>query len=203
MAKPKGTGTSSYERINQALAGTSEFKEYEEAFKRLVKSVRVDGVSYEKLGMSSSLDGMPDHHFEVAVGERRVPELRFKDLDQVRVSVEHIVTADSLKPVLECFGKKVPTFFCKEEQVAGRFLTFARERLGEKCPGILEEARMRLVSQAQSMISSGHVQEGRMVAYENEAVDEIRTVLLKFRNIRKEALKRAIDEFIVHDVTSS
>lgn len=201
MAKPKGTGTSSYERINIALAATSEFKEYEDSFKRLVKSARVDHVSYEKLSMSSSIDGMPDHRFEVAVGDRRVDELRFKDPESVHLAVEHIVTLPSLEPVLSTFGKKVRTYFCKEDAVRERFLVYARNLLADKNSGLIEEANRRIASQAQRLLDSGHVQEGRRVAYENEAVDEIRTVLLKFRNIRREALKRAIDEFIVHDVT--
>lgn len=205
MAKPKGTGIPSYGRINDALVATSEFKEFEESFKALVRSMRIDGLTYEKLGVSNSHDGLPDYRFEVAVGDRRVPEFRFQDADGIRLNIDFILDERSIAPVMEQFGegKKVRTFNCNRDKVATHFLAHARTVLTSKNAGLIEDARRRLASQAKSMIDSGHVHEGRMKAYESEAVDEIRSVLIKYRNIRKEALKRAIDEFIVHDVTHS
>lgn len=201
MAKPKGTGTPSYERICLGLAATTEFLEYERSFLQLVASARVDGLSFEKLATSVRDDGMPDHRFEVTCGRVRVPGFRFREPGDLKMNVDALVSPESLAPVLATFGTKVRTFFCKEAAVKDHFVKHVRELFSKKHAKVLSDAESRISQQAKALAESGRLEEGRMVAYENEAVDEIRTVLLKFRNIRREALKRALDEFVVHDVT--
>jgi len=203
MAKPKGTGTPSYERICLGLASTSEFQEYERSFIQLVMSARVDGISFEKLAGSSREDGLPDHRYEVACGRNRVPGFRFREPGDLKMNVDALVTPDSLAPVLAVFGTKVRTYFCKEDAVREHFVKYARSLLCDRHVKTVQEAEARIAQQAKNLAESGRLEEGRMVAFENEAVDEIRDVLLKFRNIRREALKRALDEFIVHDVTNT
>jgi len=201
MAKPKGTGTPSYERICLGLSATTEFLEYERGFLQLVASARVDGLSFEKLSASVREDGMPDHRFEVTCGRVRVPGFRFCEPGDLRLNVDALVTPESLAPVLATFGTKVRTFFCKEDAVKDRFVKHVRELFVKRHSKALTEAEARITQQSKALAESGRLEEGRLVAYENEAVDEIRSVLLKFRSIRKEALKRAIDEYIVHDVS--
>jgi hypothetical protein len=201
MAKPKGTGIPSYERICVALAATEEFAAYERDFVKRVLSARVDNVSFEKLAESSRGDGMPEHRFEVACGKDRIAAFSFREPGKLKIDVESLVTAESLIPVMAVFGKKVRTFNCREELVKDKFVKHARQVLLDRHPGIIAEAEARISEQAQGLLTSGRVDKDRQVAYENEAVEEIRTVLLKYRNIRREALKRAIDEFIIHDVT--
>lgn len=201
MAKPKGTGTPSYERICLGLTATTEFLEYERSFLQLVASARVDGLSFEKLATSVRDDGMPDHRFEVTCGRVRIPGFKFREPGDLKLNVDALVTPESLAPVLATFGTKVRTFFCKEDAVRERFVKHVRDLFAKKHAHHLTEAEARIAQQAKSLAESGRLEEGRMVAYENEAVDEIRSVLLKFRSIRRDALKRALDEFIVHDVT--
>lgn len=201
MAKPKGTGIPSYERICVALAATEEFAAYERDFVKRILSARVDNVAFEKLAESSRGDGMPEHRFEVACGKERIAAFSFREPGQLKINVDSIVTVESLTPVMALFGKKVMTFNCKEDLVKDKFVKHARTVLLERHPGAIAEAETRIAEQANGLLKSGRVEKDRQVAYENEAVDEIRTVLLKYRNIRREALKRAIDEFIVHDVS--
>lgn len=201
MAKPKGTGIPSYERICAALAATEEFAAYERDFVKRVLSARVDNVTFEKLAESSRGDGMPEHRFEVACGKERIAGFSFREPGQLKLNVDALVTVESLAPVMALFGKKVMTFNCKEDLVREKFVKHVRAVLLERHPGILVEAETRISEQATGLLTSGRVEKDRQVAYENEAVEEIRTVLLKYRNIRREALKRAIDEFIIHDVT--
>jgi hypothetical protein len=166
-------------------------------------SARVDGLSFEKIAGSSREDGMPDHRYEVACGRNRIPGFRFQEPGDLRMNVDALVTPESLAPVLDVFGTKVRTYFCKKDAVQAHFVTYVRTILRDRYAKTLREAEVRIAQQAKSLADSGRLEEGRMVAFENEAVDEIRDVLLKFRNIRKEALKRALDEFIVHDVTNT
>lgn len=201
MAKPKGTGIPSYERICAALAATDEFAAYEKDFVKRILSARVDNIAFEKLAESSRGDGMPEHRFEVACGKERIASFSFRDPGKLKVNVDALVTAESLAPVMSLFGNKVKTFNCRDDLVREKFVKHARQVLLDRHPGIIAEAEARIAEQAQGLLSSGRVEKDRQVAYENEAVDEIRTVLLKYRNIRREALKRAIDEFIVHDVS--
>lgn len=201
MAKPKGTGIPSYERICIALAATEEFADYERDFVKRVLSARVDNVTFEKLAESSRGDGMPEHRFEVACGKERIAGFSFREPGQLKINVDLLITVDSLAPVMAAFGKKVMTFNCREDLVKDKFVKHARTVLLDRHPGILTEAEARISEQATGLLTSGRVEKDRQVAYENEAVEEIRTVLLKYRNIRREALKRAIDEFIVHDVS--
>lgn len=201
MAKPKGTGIPSYERICIALAATEEFAVYERDFVKRILSARVDNVTFEKLAESSRGDGMPEHRFEVACGKERISAFSFREPGQMKLNVDALVTVESLAPVMAQFGKKVMTFNCKEDLVREKFVKHVRSALLERHPGVIAEAEARIAEQATGLLTSGRVEKDRQVAYENEAIEEIRTVLLKYRNIRREALKRAIDEFIVHDVT--
>lgn len=201
MAKPKGTGIPSYERICAALAATEEFAAYDRDFVRRVQSARVDNIAFEKLAESSRGDGMPEHRFEVACGKERIAAFSFREPGTLRLSVDALVTVESLAPVMSVFGKKVMTFNCKEDLVRDKFVKHVRQLMLDRHPGVIAEAETRITEQAKGLLTSGRVERDRQVAYENEAVEEIRTVLLKYRNIRREALKRAIDEFIVHDVT--
>ena len=139
----------------------------------------------------------------VTCGRVRVSGFKFREPGDLKMSVDALVTTESLAPVLATFGTKVRTFFCKEAAVKDHFITHVRDLFSKKHARALSEAEARIAQQARALAESGRLEEGRMIAYENEAVDEIRTVLLKFRSIRKEALKRAIDEYIVHDVSEN
>lgn len=204
MAKPKGTGTPSYDRINEGLAATAEFKEFEKTFLKSLGTVHVDGVHFKKLAESQRQDGLPSHYFNVSVGNDRVPDSSFEEPSAFRLSIDMLVTETTLSPVLAQFGQtgKVRTFNCRADLVKDKFLSYAKDLLSKKYQSQLAHATQRVADQARSLENSKQVEEARLAAYEAEAVDEIRSVLLKFRHVRQPAIKRAFQEFVVEDVTN-
>ncbi len=192
MAKPKGTGISSYVRICDALTATPAYTAYERHLLERIQSLRVDGFGFHKTNAWANGDGMPMHWFEVACDAGRIEKFRFTHPGDFDVDLGDLVTVESLTFVLAQFGKTVSTFFCKPEAVAEKFTVHVRMKFSKAHGPSIAEAEARVNSQAKALLDGGRLDAARRQAYEDEAVEEIRRVLFQYRNVRQEVIRTAL-----------
>jgi hypothetical protein len=213
MAKPKGTGISSYGQICIRLAATSGYGRVRaiilEAFQKahISKIGPVD--SYTRID-----NGRRPHSFEIDFGNERPTRFTMviaRGAEKAELNIycayEHLFSNEDVeREILPFFGTKTcPTYFCKREKVLTEMSDFIKREISKDAE--LVEARRAaeaaIYQQAMELYTDGTVDRTIQGWYDDEAVKEIRQALLKFRDLKAEVIKRALDEYVVHDIMLS
>jgi hypothetical protein len=212
MAKPKGTGISSYNRIRANLVETPGYQ----AIRRIIiKSL--DAAHIKEL-IPRSWERLPNGH------QRHSYRIDFDrgaqythDIDvsfpakatNINFDWGCIVSAEEVaREIMPYFGtKSCPTYFCKREKVLEDIVLFIRRLNISDVENVeiraaYDAARQRIANEINTLVSDGIVERTVQEWYDNEAVIEIRKALLKY-NIKPTVIKRALDEFVVHDICNS
>lgn len=96
--------------------------------------------------------------------------------------------------------KKVPTYGVKKEGIVKQYPDHAEKYL---LAAVGEDARMaarKLEGEIRALLVSEEVEAGKARAWEDHVVSKIRSVLLQFKAEPQSTFKRALDEFICHEI---
>ena len=119
--------------------------------------------------------------------------------------INHIIKeSDVVETMMPYFGtKSCKTYFCKREKVTSEVLSWVRRQIQDEdieLEKVLLATKERIKLQALEMVADGTVARCQQSWYEDEAVEKIRNALLAFKDVGPEVIKRALDEFVVHEV---
>jgi hypothetical protein len=202
-------------------------KSYEAVYKRLAQMPdALRHLSRYESAVRSA--GIISYHFELQRGD--VPtvspwfkvdcsgeELRVRGGDRhVDFDVDRFIPREALEAVVErYFGAPdgVPTYFCKKETILkgkdGKrdrqesfrswFQDYARDRTKDS----RDAASARILAQMSAMSQSEEFLPDQNKALVRFAVDEIRTVLKRYKTLGEDVLKQGVQEFIVEGVLDS
>jgi hypothetical protein len=213
MAKAKGTGKSSYSQICCRLAATSGYGRVRAIILDAFEAARVDKIVPEN-PYSKGPNGRRPHSFEIDFGNERPSPFTMviaRSTEKVEFNIyctyDHLFSEEDIeREILPFFGTKTcPTYFCKREKVLKEMSDFIKREISkdEALVEARKAAEARIYLQAMELYTEGAVDRAIQGWYDDEAVKEIRTALLKFRDLKADVIKRALDEYVVHDIMQS
>ena len=213
MTSRKLKNGQSYERIQKLMMETSDGQ-------RLVEKAlrRLNNVNLGESEFKTNYNDRPHCYKTVIFGvDRETTEARvsidFTGSFYFTMSPKHLITDDDIKELVEAnFGvtkpgsKKpsVPTFFCKAPRVI-QYLENARnlDNLLDSSlniPALMEGVRVSVNKSIEAFTKSEEFREGLQAARDDLIVTKIREVLGQFKDATPAVLKRALDEFVMHEI---
>jgi hypothetical protein len=213
MAKPKGTGKSSYSQICCRLAATSGYGRIRAIIREAFQAAHITKIEPQDK-YTRIENGRRPHVFQISFGNERPAPFDIiiaRSAEKVELNIycayDHLFSAgDVEREILPFFGTKTcPTYFCKREKVLAEMTEFIKREIlkDQELVDARRAAEARIYQQAMELYTDGAVERAVQGWYDDEAVKEIRQALLKFRDLKAEVIKRALDEYVVHDIMMS
>ncbi len=223
MAKNIGKN-GSYAKVANLLLNLPEFNDI-----MLMATKRSEVVCLEKAVYDTDYSGRPTSTVTFRLGEIQdsicldVSVSRDKEFYLHLCPVKRIIKEDTLKIFVENhFGKSVgkktpvPTYNCKLARVQefvldaiktqGANLDYdmivARDRIKELWQ-MTEKIQSTITEKLKEYILTSEYSEGCQEARARLIVNNIRTTIAKFNDVTPEILKRALDEYIMHEIMES
>jgi len=106
--------------------------------------------------------------------------------------------------VLKPFSTKkmrVPTFNVGPDKAKKAWEEFVKTRLAGELREDMSAAAVRLEGAVRNLFTTQKAIDGKQKAIDDHVVKNIKEVLLRFKGTRAEVLKRALDEFVCHEIT--
>jgi hypothetical protein len=215
MVKSKGTGKSSYNEIVRRLKLTPGWSQLQEYVRQRISQVRLYGI---KPGYRNEKTERRFPVFCVSHGEEHITEMfQLFNNESINHRSRYRIQASCLvrdikvieQYVMPFFGNKqwCPTYFCKKDKVATEcFIEIINEINRNDGPFSVEiaEAEARVKKSIEQAWDDGTVERKIQEWFEDDVVQEIKEVLLKFRNgLEDHVIRRAFHEFVASDVMDS
>ena len=200
----------SYDKVIELLSNTQDFKNEKSAVQRRVANIRV-----ERLKFDADWKGNPECYVIAAFGtDDEVLTQRFRcetsaEYEMI-VGVNSIINEANVKAIVDKnfgvthpgFSKPaVPTYFCNPERV--------KEILWNKARGLFNfnydsnefrTVKERLRQIRVEILASDEFANGMKKCRDDYTVEEIKKVLMRFKEASPELLKRALGAFVVESV---
>jgi len=129
------------------------------------------------------------------------------------VGVHMFYNGDQLRHVVDTnFGvsvdprfkrKKVPTFGVKKDNILDKYIDHGPKTITTALEETCRATALRLKDDIRALLVSEEADAGKRRAWEDHVVLEIKKVLMRFKSEPQEIIKRALDEFICHEITES
>lgn len=208
---------SSYIKIVEETMRTPHVEEYLAVCKRRIASARIGEVKFQAnshfpdraMGSAQLLLGTDKETIEHWISQHSNAGSSAVHISTYMLMVEKEVQ----KIVGETFGVRrdprfqklwVPTYNLKNQtsKVVDNLFHAIRERLDKETEEARTVASDKLTAEIREVFGPSS-EEKRKRAVEDYAVMNIRETLLRFKHANQETLKRALDEFIVHELCDS
>jgi hypothetical protein len=206
MARKTKSYGASFDKVGKLIQKTDSFKSLVEQIHNRIRTVRVLRVT---AGYMDSGTRMRPAVFEIGFpridGEDTSCDqlnTKYNKIDNYQIYPGKFIRKAEQNYVLQIF-KSVPSF----NIAPARMETYIENNIEgwihsvPETRDLLSAASDRLRDEMHALSRTGECEVAVKKAYEDDAVNEIRTVLLRFRNIDKSVVKRALDEFIVFDLS--
>ena len=192
----------SYRKLCELVSQTDEFKFLRGAIVDRIRNAEFKGFEYET-------DYRGEAFGVAVVSFSGISDQRFRPNDVNRVNVW--ITRDSLilkseveDLVSKVFGvtrpgsKKpiVPTYFCKAERLVEELYINPVWDLSEE----MDRMKLRLETEINDKVKEESFVLGIQDKREEHIVEEIKKVLLRFKDITPAAIKKALDRYVMHEV---
>lgn len=218
MAKPKGTGESSYLRICETLGRAPGWQEL-----RLRILARLQ---------DTTISEIVPHLFETGPNGRRVPyfQINYGDFsidgekpeiipcsrffetitnpcEQIVFTYDKIFSSDEvLRDVMKYFGTEhCKTFNCRRSRVLEEMMKWAKNQFeqDEEIAQALQDAKHRVCQRGRTLVLNGEVTRSVEAWYHQAAREAIRTAILKYKDVPHEVVTMAIREATVQEIMES
>lgn len=208
-----------YDRVMKLIAATDQFKALKDRAVRRAHSVRV-GSPHETSAWRNDANGHPAAILRIMSGhdeellsmdvteETNRSSFNVWSYGQLLCSKEELeavvrATFDVTKP--GCQKKKiVPAHSLKLEKVLERFHKDAMDELRALTSDIISsEVRSAVTAECLRQFASDEAVELKQTAFDDLVVKELKAVLVKYSGARPDVLKRALDEFVCHEICSA
>jgi hypothetical protein len=223
-------GVKSYDKICSHLIHTQDFSDYVDRIFRVLDSANVAGWEFSPGGADHESDPLkkrnvapPTHRLLVDWGKKPSGEDNLEkvwsDPENWMIELSRICDDDELNQIVhKNFGSKTcPTYFCKKETLLGldkdgsksskldnKWAKYARNAISEKLMDKISRTLERIRQAMHSALASDAFAQEKVTFHERCIADEIKTVLLKFKDVAKpHVIKMAMDEFVCHEIMDS
>ena len=223
-------GVKSYDKICSHLRHTQAFSDYLDRTFKVLDNANVAGWTFAPGGWDGDND--PSKHRNVAPpvwhllvdwgkkmdGSDNIEKVNGQ-LDQWLISLDRVCSDESLDTIVEALWNTpaCPTYFCKKDKLLGRgerkgkkdetinlWARYARDEIRDAlCDKIARTQDKLRMAMHNAFVSNAFEQE-RKTFHERCIADEIKAVLLKFKDVAEpHVLKMAMDEFVCHAIMES
>lgn len=188
----------SYRKVMLLIKETPEWKSLVKMAERRLATGRISKVDYN-IGYS----GDPFPVFTISIGEDEEEIVTGKATDTY-VYTDSVWKSEEVERVVKSVmvdvkpGKKkpdVPSYFCKVDRVAHMM-----KQDSDQFSIQVSECRARLAEQRKELESSAEFMESMKEARVQHVVEDIKRTLMKHKDLDKDILKRALDEYVIHSI---
>ncbi len=220
-------GTSSYHKINLALADTPEYRAFRETIINRIRTLNLQSISFSPIKENPhdydiriivTCEGMEPIRLwpgSGQTGEERIRKTNFS-LGTLLQTSEIVEFANAL-----WMSNKVSTYNCnfytptrrnskgvdvkvkRASCVSEEWTRFAFDNIFNQSRWYLDEALQRIRDQASDSFNSEEGQRKLQDMLNRTAIDEIVLALKKFRHLPEDVLKTAFQEFVVGNLLES
>jgi hypothetical protein len=221
-------GVKSYEKICSHLRHSQMFHDYEETVFKALDGVKLAGWEFRPGGYDGADDPKEQRNVAPPVwfmlidwgkrpGGADNVEKANGALATWTMSIGRVCPDSALNEIAHRLwgSKECPTYFCKKERLLeykkkpkdaaeNLWAEYARKELEESLKAKIERTQEKMRAAMVAALQSPQFEQERTEYHERCIADEIKTVLIKFKDVAKpHVLKMAMDEFICHEIMDS